>query len=185
MRRRGVKNQFGRELGGRRSSRASGECFTYCTLKFTCWPLTQSGGRNWVTAGALAVEYRSKKGMQKLRAHGPFVCRCLEAPEFCLNRFLLTGSFETPTASTGRRNGNFASYCAFFCRAKYHSLQFTTYISCVCVHPLCLRGDHMVPDLRSVFVLFTLWLLLPPPPPRCRQPRSAPESQISLARSGC
>lgn len=43
---------------GRWKARATCECFTYCAHKFTCWPLTQSG--NWVMAGTLAVECKSK-----------------------------------------------------------------------------------------------------------------------------
>lgn len=35
------------------------------------------------------------------------------------------------------------------------------YQLCLCAPTVCLRGDHMVPDLRSMFVRFTLWLLLP------------------------
>lgn len=66
----------------------------------------------------------------------------------------------------------------FFCRAKYRSLSVhSSYQSCLRAPTLCLRGDHVVPDLRSVFVLFTLRLLSLPPvadsnarPPRVKFP---------------
>lgn len=172
-----MKNRFGRELGRETKARASGECFTYRALKFTCWPLTQSGaGKTGSRPARWLLNTEVKKGMRKLRAHtAPFVCRCLEAPAFCLNRLLLAGSlsFETPAAFASRRNGNFAPFCAFFFVERNIAAFSSQLVSVVsaCTHSVFEGRPH-----GSRFEVCVCALHSPAslPPPGCRQQRSAP-----------